>query len=139
MHQPPPAPPIVVLTFVDRLVAVNMHTGQHIWEYPTEVTRGGRVFVDQGIVIYTGTNTIHCIDYLTGQARWKAPNNLGYTVANMLVFAGCVLMSATGNFVCLNAQNGAQLWQEKFTHKTAIMGGNALAAPGVAAQVDKTS
>lgn len=133
MHQQ--TPPLVVVSFGQRLVAMNAHTGQRVWECPTDASTGGRLLVDQGLVIYLGGRTVHCVDYLTGALRWKTPNPLPPAAPTMLVFAGCVLLTAMGETVCFNAQNGAAIWHDRFKGYGAT-GGGAMAAPGVAAQID---
>lgn len=128
-------PPLVVLTFMKRLVAVNAHTGQRVWECPTDLTLSGRLVVDQGLVVYVATQAIYCVDYLTGGVRWKVPNPLGVE-SNVILYAGCVLLTNRGEAVSLNAQNGAQLWHDAFPGYGAT--GSSMAAPGVSAQVDRT-
>lgn len=132
------APPLVVLSLTRRLVAMNAHTGQRVWEYETGGSFDGRLFVDQGLVLYTVGRGVLCLDYLTGALRWQAtlPGGVGMTDARMIVFAGCVIALGLGEAACLNAQTGALLWHDPFKGYGA--GSGALAAPGVAAQVDKS-
>jgi outer membrane protein assembly factor BamB len=133
-HQPPP--PLVVMTFHDRLVAMNAHTGQRAWEFQTDANAGvGRLFVDQGLVFYVAGSSVYCVDYLTGASRWRAPNPFTIFEANVLVYAGCLVLMANGEAACLNAQNGAQLWHDKFKGYGTL--GGAMAAPGVTAQIDR--
>ncbi len=137
MFQPPSAPPLVVMSLTKRLVAMNAHTGQRVWEYETGGSFDGRLFVEQGLVLYTGYGGIVCLDYLTGAVRWKAklPGTLGIVEARMIVFAGCVIAVGMGEAVCLNVQTGLQIWHDPF--KGYGSGSGAIAAPGVAAQIDK--
>jgi outer membrane protein assembly factor BamB len=135
MVQPQPDPPLVVLTLQKRLVAVNVHTGQRVWEYEVRPVQG-RLLVDQGLVVYFEYDTVHCLDYLTGALRWKAqiPKGLVPGMQNLLVYAGCVLVTAMGETVCLSAQTGAQLWHDPFKGYGPVSG--PMAAPGVSAQID---
>jgi len=137
MIQQQPAPPLVVLSLTKRLVAMNAHTGQRVWEYETGASFEGRLLVEQGLVFYTVARGIVCLDYLTGAVRWKAmlPGGAGMTDERMIVFAGCVIALGLGEAVCLNAQTGALIWHDEF--KGYGSGSGAIAAPGVAAQVDK--
>jgi outer membrane protein assembly factor BamB len=132
-----PTPPLVVFSLTRRLVAMNAHTGQHVWEYETGGSFEGRLFVEQGLVFYTVNRGILCLDYLTGALRWHAqlPGSVGMTEGRLVVFAGCVIVLAMGEAVCLNAQTGAQIWYDPF--KGYGSGSGAIAAPGVASQVDK--
>lgn len=136
MVQPQSAPPLVVLTLQKRLVAMNVHTGQRVWEH--EVRSGeGRMLVEQGLVFYLESDTVHCLDYLTGTPRWQAqiPKGIGMSgLKNLLVYAGCVLVTAMGETACLNAQTGAQLWHDTFKGYGTTSG--PMAAPGVSAQID---
>ncbi|MEI8254816.1 MAG: PQQ-binding-like beta-propeller repeat protein [Deltaproteobacteria bacterium] len=128
------APPLVVISLTKRLVAMNAHTGQRVWEYETG-NFDGRLFVDHGLVIYHNAAGILCLDYLTGALRWKSqppPSLMGGLV---LVYAGCVIISALGETACLNAQNGALLWHDPF--KGYGSGTGPMAAPGVSAQIDR--
>lgn len=134
MHQQ--HPPLVVVSVVDRLVAINLHTGQHAWECPMETATSGRLIVDQGLVLYAPVMTLYCLDYLTGALRWKVPTGLSYGEPNMFPYAGCLLLAASGELACFNTQNGALLWHEKSGSK-ALLGGNAMAAPGFAVQIDR--
>jgi outer membrane protein assembly factor BamB len=126
--------PLVVITFDERLVAMNAHTGQRVWECPTEMSTVGRLFVDQGLVIYACDRTVYCVDYKTGALRWKVDDTV-VVAGTVLVFAGCILLTSGGETACLNAQNGNLLWHDKF--KGYGVGGGAMAAPGVAAQIDR--
>jgi outer membrane protein assembly factor BamB len=137
MHQPQSAPPIVVMSVLDRLVAVNMYTGKHVWECPMESATAARLLVDQGQVLYAPRLTLYCLDYLTGALRWKVPTGLSFAEPNMFLYAGCLLLASSGEFACFNVQTGAMLWHEKA--KGARVAGNAIAAPGVALQVDRRS
>jgi outer membrane protein assembly factor BamB len=104
-----------------------------------EMAKSGRLVVDQGLVLYAPQVTLYCLDYLTGALRWKVPTGLAYGSPNMFLYADCVLLAASGEFACFNAQTGAQLWHEKSTSKGALLAGNAMAAPGVAVQIDRSS
>lgn len=51
MQQPPS--PLVVLIMPKRLVGMNAHTGQRVWEFETGyLANHARVFVDQGRVFF---------------------------------------------------------------------------------------
>lgn len=130
-------PPLVVLSLNKRLVAMNAHTGQRVWEYETGALPEGRLFVDQNIVVYAIGRGLLCLDYMTGALRWKVPlpGSVGMGDERMIAFAGCVVVLGVAEAVCFNAQTGAQLWHDTF--KGYGMGSGAIAAPGVAAQVDK--
>jgi len=133
-HQPPP---LVVLSLTKRLVAMNAHTGQRVWEHETGASWEGRLFVEQGLVLYSVGMGLICLDYLTGQLRWKVqlPGAVGMGDERIIVFAGCVIALGMGEAVCLNVQTGAQLWHDPFKGYGSACG--AIAAPGVASQVDK--
>lgn len=134
MVQQTSAPPLVILSLTKRLVAVNAHTGQRVWEYESGY-HDGRLFVDQGLVIFSVMGVVHCLDYLTGALRWKTPLPTSVRGADtVLVFAGCVIALGLGEAVCLNAQNGALLWHDTFKGYGSASG--PLAAPGVATQID---
>jgi outer membrane protein assembly factor BamB len=139
MQNPQSTPPLVVVSVVDHLVAINLYTGQHVWECPMEMATSGRLVVDQGVVLYAPQTTLYCLDYLTGALRWKVPTGLSYGEPNMFLYAGCLLLAASGELACFNIQTGAQLWHEKSTSKGALLGGNAMAAPGLAVQIDRRS
>ncbi len=132
MDQQPSTPPIVVVSLSKRLVAMNAHTGQRVWEHEAPVGSGGRLFVEQGLVIYAGGGSLVCLDYLTGALRWQA--KLGSVEGRILVFAGCIICLIMGEAWCLNVQTGQQIWHDPFKGYGSLSG--AIAAPGVSAQVD---
>lgn len=112
VNQAPP-PPLVVLTFLKRLVAMNAHTGQRAWEFETGMSHEGRLLVEQGVVLYGWGGDLICLDYLTGALRWKAKLPPS-TSQRVLIHAGCVIATGMGETACLNLQNGALIWHEKF-------------------------
>lgn len=125
---------LVVLSFANRLVAVDAHTGQRVWEHEIESTVACRMWVGHELVICVARGAVLCLDYRSGALRWQAPHPFG-NEANLLVFAGCVLVSAAGETLSLNLQTGVQLWYDEF--KGYGQGGGAMAAPGAAAQLDR--
>lgn len=104
-----------------------------------EVAKAARLVVDQGLVLYAPQLTLYALDYLTGRAVWKVPTGLSYAEPNMFLYAGCILLASSGEFACFNAQTGAPLWHEKSESNKALLGGNAMAAPGVSVQIDRRS
>ena len=58
MVQLPSTPPLVVLSLSKRLVAVNAHTGQRVWEHEAPGGAGGRLFVEQGLVNARGISVL---------------------------------------------------------------------------------
>lgn len=130
------APPLVVISVFDKLVAINLHTGQHAWEVPMEETRSARLLVDQGCVFYCPRMELYCLDYLTGALRWKVPTGLSFAEPNFFPYAGCLLLATSGEFSCFNIQTGGLLWHEK-SGPLARLAGNAMAAPGVTVQIDR--
>lgn len=130
------ARPLVVLSLTKRLVAMDAYTGQRVWEYDTGGAYNGRLFVEQGLVLYTLGKGLVCLDYMTGAVRWQAqlPGNLALG-PRVLVFAGCVIAVGMGEAICLNAQTGAVIWHDPFKGYGSLSG--AIAAPGVSAQIDK--
>jgi outer membrane protein assembly factor BamB len=132
-HQPPF--PLVVLSIPTRLVGVNAHTGQRMWECETEGHQG-RLFVEQGIVVYVTPMSVLCLDYATGAVRWKTPLPRLFVTggSNVLVYAGCVLLMGGGEVICIALQNGAQIWRDEVKGVGQLAG--AMAALGAASQVD---
>ena len=130
------APPLVVISVFEKLVAINLHTGQHVWEVPMPPARSARLVVDQGMVFYSPDMFLYCLDYLTGALRWKVPTGLELGEPNMFLYAGCLLLASSGQFSCFNVQTGGQLWHEKSGSKGKLAG-NAVAAPGVSLQIDR--
>jgi outer membrane protein assembly factor BamB len=135
MIQPQPLPPLVVLTLQKRLVAVNALTGQHVWEHEVRHPEG-RMLVEQGLVFYVLSDQLLCLDYQTGTKRWevKLPKNVGLGMKNLLVYAGCVLVTAMGETASFAVEDGRSLWHDPF--KGYGVGSGPMAAPGVSAQVD---
>lgn len=132
MVDPVQAPPLVVLSFMKRLVAMNAHTGQRVWEFETGWPADGRLFVDQGLVIYAFGNDVLCLDYVTGAPRWKV--KIPVLTPLFLVHGGCIVGTGLGEAMCLNAHTGALLWHDKFQGYGSASG--PMAAPGVSAQID---
>jgi outer membrane protein assembly factor BamB len=131
MNNPQSPLPIVVMGFSKHVVAVHAFTGQHVWE--VEVTPNGPIHVDQGRVIFTSGFDVVCLDYMTGALLWKAsvPKSLGMEL-NMMLFAGCLIITGLGEAACFNMQNGAQLWYDGFKGRGVANG--PMAAPGVTAR-----
>jgi outer membrane protein assembly factor BamB len=134
---PEPNPPLVVLTFAERIVAVNAHTGERAWEFaPGLKTPYGQVRVDQDRVLFLAKGTIFCLQYVTGTLLWKAsvPRGIG-DEPNVLAYAGCVVVMGTGEAAGFALHDGSLLWHDPF--KGYGVYGGAMAAPGVASPVDR--
>ena len=137
MYEQQSATPIVVISVFEKLVAYNLYTGQHVWEVAMPLARSGRLVVDQGMVFYSPDMNLYCLDYLTGALRWKVPTGLEFGEPNMFLYAGCLLLASSGQFSCFNVQTGGQLWHEK-SGSRAKLAGNAMAAPGISVQIDRS-
>jgi outer membrane protein assembly factor BamB len=134
---PEPNPPLVVLTFAERIVAVNAHTGDRVWEFATDIkTPYAQVRVDQGRVLLVAKGTLFCLHYEQGTLLWKAsvPRSMG-DEPNVLVYAGCVLVTGTGEAAGFALHDGSLLWHDPF--KGYGIHGGAMAAPGVASPIDR--
>ena len=129
MHDPQPAPPFVILTFIKYVVAMNAHTGQRVWQFEAMPT--GQLQVEQGRVVFgSGGSEVICLDYLTGALLWRATVPRGLAAnSHFLVYAGCVVITGLGEALCLNLQDGAQLWHDPFKGYSAMSG--PMAVPGL--------
>lgn len=138
MFDPPPQPPLVVLSFQKRLVAMHAHTGERAWEYELpKKTDSSRVVVEQGRVLFVSDRSMLCLDYATGALLWSTP--LPGSVASdpsFLVYAGCVVLCEIGEAVSLTLEDGSLRWHDDF-RGYGICGG-AMAAPGVTVPIDRT-
>lgn len=132
MVNQPSVPPLVVSSFNKRLVAHHAHTGQRVWEFDTGLPHDGRLLVEYALVIYAYGSDLLCLDYPTGALRWKA--KLPVFSPLLVVFAGCVVATASGEAVGVDVRTGALLWHDELQGYGLSSG--AMAAPGVAAQVD---
>jgi outer membrane protein assembly factor BamB len=124
------------MSFKKHLVAMNAHTGERVWTFKLGLKANvGRLVVDHGLVLFATTGKLFCLDYLTGSLHWTT--DLPSVVAgkpNMLVYAGCIVLLNVGEAVCFAAQDGRQLWHDKFSGFGIYEG--AMAAPGVTAPID---
>jgi outer membrane protein assembly factor BamB len=129
-------PPLIVLSFEDRLVAVNAHTGERVWTVETEAAHDGQLRVDDSRVFYLAKRKLWCLGYLDGRRLWTAelPRGVG-SAPNILAYEGCVVVLGNGEAAAISAHNGAILWHDGFAG-FGIYGG-AIAAPGIASPIDK--
>ena len=77
-----------------------------------------------------------CLNYLTGELLWSVKLERVGDIPNLLVYAGCVIVTGIGEATSFALDDGRQLWHDKF--KGYGIHGGAMAAPGVASPIQDT-
>ena len=129
--------PVFVVTLKNRIVAMDAHSGQRVWEVETIDPQGhGAVQVEQDFVVHAFKDVATCVRYSDGHVLWRANLPRQFKLApNVMIFAGCVLLANTGEVAALHLHTGQLLWHDGFDGY-GIYGG-AMAAPGVFTRLDR--
>lgn len=139
MHYRQAGAPLMVLAFGQRVVGIDVHTGQRLWEYEMgSKSEAHRVGVEGNRVFVLGAHHLVCLDYVSGGELWRVapPAVLCGGGTTLLAHAGAVVVAAVGEAAAFAADDGRPLWHDAF--KGYGLGSVALAVPGASAQVDRT-
>ena len=137
-REPGGGPPIVVLAFGGRVIAVHAHHGKRLWEHNTG--KGGycdRISISGTRVYALCKSVLVCLDYETGREHWTVvvPAAVEGPSATLLAHGGSVVAAGAGEAAAYSA-DGELLWHDGF--KGYGMSSVAIAVPGASAQVDRT-
>jgi outer membrane protein assembly factor BamB len=92
---------------VSNVVALDVVTGNKIWNYTFKDTIGQVEITKESV--YIRTDTVYCVDVITGVEKWAyKPEDYGAT--NLVVTDSSVYVNSVYNLHCLDASTGSKKW-----------------------------
>ncbi len=129
--------PLVIISFQKQLVAVDVRSGEHAWEYDLGFKSDmGRLHVSDEQVLFLSRGRLLCLEYQSGRLSWmvELPDPFG-SRAELLVYAGHAVVHNLGEAAAVDTTDGRLSWHNRFKGKKIYEG--ALAAPGVCTPIDR--
>lgn len=133
-RSPSNAPPLVVTAFGGFVVALRTEDGLEEWRQRL----GGatvRIDVTTERVVAAAGGKIVVLDYATGEIQRTIP--VAGEVSTLLVVGSRVLVSQSGVMVCVDLEEGRELWRNELPGTG--YGAAAIGVPGRTVQADRDS
>ena len=112
---------VIVGSCAGSLYALDSTTGTPIWRYDTKADgsaaqfHGEPLLIGDRLVIPTDSDPkghIYSFDAASGDLRWKVAFNQGVATTPLLIDGRVVAVSAEGEVVSIDPNNGAVVWRE---------------------------
>lgn len=110
---------IAVGLWTSRIWAVNIITGQSLWEF-REDRMGNAMYViasDKAVVGFSRSGEVYAFDPETGESKWTEQfGDLagGIGLGNTCIYQGKVLFRNNNSICCINIETGQSLWYSSY-------------------------
>lgn len=131
-YRDPPPPPVLVVAIGKHLVGMDPRDGRHLWDRVFDHGSQPRVWALEDRVYVLGVRLV-CLELGTGKTLWESEAH-GDT---LLVANGLVIVATPGQVFGVDPISGGVAWHDELPGKG--WSSVALALPGAAAQVDRSS
>jgi outer membrane protein assembly factor BamB len=132
------ATPILVAALNGSVFGIDASTGETVWSNPLDGAGFGvvEIAIERDVVLACPTSSfVFCLDYATGELRWRSATSGLHGRATLLVDGDRVVVAKGGGLDGFQLATGERLWNVKNLGTGSV----ALGVPGRVRQADAGS
>jgi outer membrane protein assembly factor BamB len=132
------ATPILVAALNGTVHGIDAATGETVWSNPLDGAGFGvvEIAIERDVVLACPTSSfVFCLDYATGELRWRASTSGLHGRATLLIDGDRVIVAKGGGLDCFHLGSGERSWDVKNLGTGSV----ALGVPGRVRQADAGS